>query len=202
MRRLRPGSEAEMVGLFLRTELTAARFQASLREHLDRAGLPERIVTDPDLADAAENQARGRLLAAHRGYGTGTGLFDGFPNQVRWQWMAITPAELAAVRYVDYDYWVELSGGSRLAVDAAPRIRAGVAPFGVRSDWALSMALALADGARFPPLILVTAGHGSGLVVLEGHARLTAFMLRPDALPAELEVLVGSASSMSRWGLY
>jgi hypothetical protein len=43
--------------------------------------------------------------------------------------MVITPAELATVRYVDYDYWVELSGGSRLAVDAAPRIRAGVAPF-------------------------------------------------------------------------
>ena len=69
-----------------------------------------------------------------------------------------TPAELAAVRYVDYDYWVELSGGTRLAVDAAPRIRAGVAPFGVSSDWALGMAQVFADGARFPPLILVTTG--------------------------------------------
>jgi hypothetical protein len=48
--------------------------------------------------------------------------------------MAITPAELARVRYVDYDYWVELSGGTHLAADAAPRIRAGVAPFGVSSD--------------------------------------------------------------------
>ena len=53
------------------------------------------------------------------------GLFDGFPEDVSWQWMAITPAELATVRYIDYDYWVELSGGTRLAVDAAPPIVPG-----------------------------------------------------------------------------
>ena len=44
--------------------------------------------------------------------------------------MAIAPAELAEVRYVQYDYWDELSGGSRLTVDAAARIRAGVARSG------------------------------------------------------------------------
>ena len=50
------------------------------------------------------------------------------------------------------------------------------------SDWALGMAQAVADGARFPPLILVTAGPSGNLVVLEGHARLTAYMLcRPVA---------------------
>src|SRR6266545_4373443 len=111
---------------------------------------------------------------------------------------------LARVRYIDYDYWVELSGGTRLAVDAAPRIRAGVAPFGVASDWALGMAEAVADGARFPPLILVTSAPGSDreLVVLEGHARLTAFLLCPDRLPSELEVLVGASPAMTRWGLW
>ena len=40
------------------------------------------------------------------------------------------------------------------------------------------------------------------LVVLQGHARLTAFMLRPDTLPAELEVLVGSSPAMTGWGLW
>jgi hypothetical protein len=131
MRRLRPSSEAEMVALFLRTELAAARFRDKLQALLESYGLPERVITDPDLDDDAENQARLRLLTQHREYGTRAGLFEGFPDDVRWQWMAITPAELARVRYIDYDYWVELSGGTRLAVDAAPRIRAGVAPFGV-----------------------------------------------------------------------
>jgi hypothetical protein len=198
MRRLRPGSEAEMIALFLRTELPAARFRDTLHALLDQAGLPERLVTAPDIDDPAENQAREQLLTQHRGYSTRTGLFDGFPRDVRWEWMAITAAELATVRYVDYDYWVELSGGTRLAADAAPRIRAGVAPFGVSSDWALGMAQAFADGARFPPLILVTADP-SGLVVLEGHVRLTAYMLRPDRLPQELEVLVGSSPGMAGW---
>ena len=64
--------------------------------------------------------------------------------------MGITPAELAAVRYIGYDYWVELSGGTRLPGDAAARIRAGVTVFGVSSDRPLSMARAVADGARFP----------------------------------------------------
>jgi hypothetical protein len=202
MRQLRSSSEAEMAAVFLRTELPAARSRDDLRALLERDGLPERVITAPDLGDDTQNQARLRLLTQHRGYGTRTELFDGFPDGVRWQWMAITPAELARVRFIDYDYWVELSGGTRLAVDAAPRIRAGVAPFGVPSDWALGMAQEVAGGARFPPLILVTTGPGGDLVVLEGHARLTAFMLARDWLPPELEVLVGSSPAMSRWGLW
>jgi hypothetical protein len=55
MRWLRPSSEAEMVALFLRTELSSARFGDELRALLERAGLPERVVTDPDLGDVAEN---------------------------------------------------------------------------------------------------------------------------------------------------
>ncbi|MFI6475659.1 hypothetical protein ACIBL5_36095 [Streptomyces sp. NPDC050516] len=204
MRRLRPSSEAEMIALFLRTELASARFQDGLQALLARAGQPERVVTDPNLDDRDENHARRQLLTWHREYGTRSGLFNGFPDDVRWEWAAITPAELATVRYIDYSYWVELSGGTRLATDAAPRIRAGAAPFGVRSDWLPAMAAAVADAARFPPLILVTAEPRSDadLVVLEGHARLTAFMLRSDRLPPELEVLVGSSPTMSRWGLW
>jgi len=54
------------------------------------------------------------------------------------------PAELATVRYTEYDYWNVLSGGTRLAADAATRIRAGVTPFGVPNE----RVLAIDDGAR------------------------------------------------------
>jgi hypothetical protein len=199
MRWLRPSSEAEMIALFLRTELHSTRWQDDLRVLMERAGLPDRAVTAPDLGDDAENRARLRLLTQQRGYGTRTEIFEGFPDDVCWQWMVITPAELAGVRYIEYDYWVELSGGTRLAVDAARRIRAGVAPFGVPNDGLLRMAQAVAGGARFPSLILVTTGLGGDLVLLEGHARLTAFMLARDRLPPELEVLVGSSPTMTRW---
>jgi hypothetical protein len=93
----------------------------------------------------------------------------------------------------------EAMGGSRLAVDAAPRIRAGVAPFGVLNDGLLRLAKEVAARARFPPIILVTTGPGGDLVVLQGHCRLTGFMLARDHLPPELEVLVGTSAAMSRW---
>jgi hypothetical protein len=202
MRGLRAGSEAEMVALFLRTELTSERFGDELRALLERAGLPESVVTDPDLDDDAGNQARLRLLTGHRGYGTRTEVFEDFPDDVCWQWMVITADELAGVRYIDYDYWDELSGGTRLAVDAARRIRAGVTPFGVPNGRVLHMARAVAGGARFPPLILVTTGLGDDLVVLEGHVRLTALMLARDHLAPELEVLVGSSPEMTNWGCW
>jgi hypothetical protein len=199
MRRLRPSGEEEMIALFLRTELASDRWRDALRELLDRAGLPESVITDPDLDDPAENRARQQLLTGHRGYDTRTDYFPGFPDDVRWEWMSITPAELAAVRYIEYDYWVELSGGTRLPADAAARIRASVAVFGVSSDRPLSMARAIAEGARFPPLILVATGSSGGLVMLEGHVRLTAFMLCPGRLPPEIEVLVGSSPGMADW---
>jgi hypothetical protein len=202
MQRLRPSSEKEMIALFLRTELASDRWRDTLRELLDRAGLPERVITDPDLDDHTENRARRQLLTGHRGYDTRTDYFDGFPDDVRWEWMGITPAELAAVRYIEYDYWAELSGGTRLPADAAARIRAGVTVFGVSSDRPLSMAQAVAAGARFPPLILVTTRPSGGLVVLEGHVRLTALMLCPGRLPPEMEVLVGSSPGMAGWGCW
>jgi hypothetical protein len=202
MRRLRPASEEEMIALFLRTELASDRWRDALRVLMDGADLPERVISAPDLGDPAENRARRQLLTGHRGYDTRDGYFEGFPDDVCWEWMGITAAEFAAVRYIEYDYWVELSGGTRLPVDAARRIRAGVTVFGVSNDGALSMARAVADGARFPPLILVTTRSSGDLVVLEGHARLTAFMLCPGRLPSELEVLVGSSPGMADWGCW
>jgi hypothetical protein len=39
MRRLRPSGEAEMIALFLRTELPSARFRHALQALLNQAGL-------------------------------------------------------------------------------------------------------------------------------------------------------------------
>jgi hypothetical protein len=38
--------------------------------------------------------------------------------------VALTPAELADVRYIDWDYWLEVSGGTRRPRDAIARMRA------------------------------------------------------------------------------
>ena len=191
-----------MIALFLGTELASIRHGPRLRQLLDGQRLPEHIVLAPDLADPTASAQRRQLLDMYRGHDSRVGLFAGFPSDVLWEWVTLTPGELLQVKYINYDYWVELSGGSRLAADAPVRIRTGVAPFRVSSEWAITLGETLAAGAHFPPLILVTSGPTNNLVVLEGHARLTAYAMRPDALPSELEVMLGTSPQMVHWGLY
>jgi hypothetical protein len=98
----------------------------------------------------------------------------------------VAGGELAGVRYIRYDYWDELSGGSRLAAVAAARIRAGVSHLGVSTDRVLAIAQAVAGRPGHP----ADPGHdgpGDDLAVLEGHVRLTAFMLACDELTPELD---------------
>lgn len=100
------------------------------------------------------------------------------------------------MRYIDYSYWNELSGGSRLPVDAAGRIREGVRVFGISNQRFLDAADAVARGERFPPLILA-GPHYDDLVCLEGHLRLTGYALA--GFPVEVECLIGTAPTMGRW---
>jgi hypothetical protein len=118
-------SEDEMVACFLSGELSSRRFGRNLRSHLAAAGQAERLLTHPDLSDAGENFAHRVLLAATRGYGENRDLFENFPAHVTWTRALLSAGEAAGVRYLDYSYWVELSGGSRRPTDAAARIKAG-----------------------------------------------------------------------------
>jgi hypothetical protein len=202
MREIAPSSEDEMVAAFLRAEIAADRYSQRLLEIMARDDVDRRIVEMPDLADLRANAYRRRLLGDFRGYRQNRAIFNGFPDNLRWVRMGITRQELAAVRYIDYDYWLELSGGTRLAPDAAHRIRQGVTIFGVANDGFWELAAAWAAGVRFPELILVGTDDGAPLVLLEGHARLTAYFLRPDEVPTELEVIVGWSPDLPRWALY
>lgn len=199
MRFLGESSEDEMIACFLRGELTSRRFGPVLHAALSAAGLSERLLTDADLGNEKENRARNELLGATRGYGQNRDVFDEdfpAPASVRWIRAALDRVELAKVRYIDYSYWNELSGGSRLAVDAARRIREGVSVFGVSNQRFVDAAHALSKGERFPPLIL--AGQRlDDLVCLEGHLRLTGYALA--GFPVEVECLIGTAPAMGRW---
>ncbi|MFE9220121.1 hypothetical protein ACFYN3_27680 [Streptomyces lavendulae] len=100
------------------------------------------------------------------------------------------------MRYLDYSYWVELSGGSRQPTDAAARINAGLRAFDVPNEPFIDAANALSIGERFPPPILV-GERQDDLVCLEGHLRLTAYAL--VGFPTDIECLVGTAPAMGRW---
>lgn len=209
MRTIRPSNEAEVIAEFLRQEYASRdRYGALIDACLRDEGMPARLIADPDLTDHAENAARRRLLGRYRGYGTGDPSYlTGFPTAgVEWVWAGLSRDEVLGVRYIRYAYWSALSAGTRSPIVAAERIRAGIEVYEVSNTGFLELAARLREGLRVPPLILVTARlpatGASGLVVLEGHARLTAYALAPDAILDGLEVLVGASPTIARWDEY
>lgn len=201
----RASGEAEMIAEFLRQEYAArerygARIDACLREE----GVDAAIVTEPDVDDSDANAARRRVFARYRGYGTDEPSYlTGFPNRgVEWAWCRLTPDELLRARYIRYSYWTALSAGTRSPVEAAHRIRAGIEVYGVSNAAFLTLADRLRAGMRVPPLILVTALDADALVVLEGHARITAWALAPETIPDPIEVLIGTSPAIARWDEY
>lgn len=84
--------------------------------------------------------------------------------------MALTPVEIEAVRYINWSYWLEISGGTRRPADAADRIRAGVEAYGVANDGFYELAAELRQGRVWSELIVVSAREQCGDVVLEGFA--------------------------------
>jgi hypothetical protein len=196
VRILGESSEEDMVAVFLQGELSSHRFGPAVRDALLADDELEWLLTDPDVNDQRANQARRAVLAATRGYGEDRELFEHFPAAVKWVRAQLAATELARVRYIEYSYWNELSGGSRLAADAARRINAGVRPFGVSNERFRRAARALQSGERFPPLILA-GPHYDDLVCLEGNLRLTAHALA--GFPIEAECVVGTAPALERW---
>lgn len=185
MRLLERVDEAVVVETFLRGELASERFSAELRDSLDAVGASESLITRADLSDSAENVLRRTVLDAYRRSCYGD-VFGG----LAWFRAALDPTEVFAVRYIAWDYWLELTSGTRSPSDGAARLRAEG-----NVDW-------YGDIPGPLPLIVVRADAAAHLVVLEGHVRLTAFALYPERLPAELEVLLGEGESVRRWSLY
>jgi hypothetical protein len=130
------------------------------------------------------------------------GYFIGFPTDVRWERVALTKEELKQVRYIEYDYWEELSGGTRMAVDGAKNALAGRVVFRVSGDGLVYMANELRRGVQFPPLILVAKAVDAYLVVMEGHVRLTAYLIAPEYILGELEAIIGYSEHIADWGCY
>ena len=184
-----------MVAVFLAAEAASGRFGPQIHEILARLGQPRGIVEHPDTSDDAANAVRRQILAAYREYPTGN-VFTGMPADVTWHYAALTPAELLTVQYIDYPYWTDFSGGTRLAADGARRLgRCQDQPAGSTYR---QIAENLRDG-RLPPMIILLSEPGpANLVVIEGHKRLTGLLLCPQWLPAQLDVLNGLTSHHSK----
>lgn len=191
--------EEAMVAHFLLMELHSVRFGSAIRGLLERERLDVQLIEHPDLNDPSENVQRAELLGAFRGYGRNADVFTDLPEDVQWWRAFVSAADLQRIKYINDTYWIDFSGGSRLVIDAAKRILAGAMP-NVAAGYR-SLAQALAQGAQFPELILLYNPRQNELVVLEGHVRVTAYVLSmvlAECMPAELPVLVGCSDRLNK----
>jgi hypothetical protein len=116
------------------------------------------------------------------------GLFAGFPDDVAWERVALTSDEVLAILYINWDWWLRVSNGTRLPTVAAE----------VQGRDEGDRAIA-ATAATNPELIVVTDPDRSKLVLLEGHVRLTAYAAFPELLPDELDVYLGISPRIGEW---
>ena len=154
---------SEVASCWVRAELTSERF-AHLYENAGE--------TDEE-----------RLAIARADY------FEDFPTDVEWCLVALTPEEIATVLYIDWDYWLDVTDGTRRPADAIRKM-----------SW---------HDTEMPPprterLILLADSSASPtrVVVLEGHSRLTSYVAHLDDLPPELECYLGVSGNISGWACY
>ena len=198
-------SEDEVILSFLRSELGSSRFGPATRAALERAG-GTALVTDPQLRSELENQARRAALAEARGWGSDDGLFAGFPTDVTWQYAELEVGELDRIRFIDYSYWRELSGGSRraAAVRAAlrrpDRLPSWLTEMGL--EWPHELAAVIAREGMPGELIVVGTPDLDDLVLLEGHARLTALYVGRLQGGTKVPAFVGASKRIRQWQFY
>lgn len=192
--------EEIVIAEFLSGEFNSERFKVGIIEAL--GDHDSSLITKPNLNDQTENQLRRDILGQTRGFGCNTDLFENFPAEVKWYKAVFQKQDLSEVMYINYSYWNELSSGTRLPIHASQNIINQIEVYGVSNQGFLDISLAIKKGRAFPRLIFVSMNENSRVVVLEGHARLTAYFINSEYIPDEIEVFIGFSEKFNGWDLY
>jgi hypothetical protein len=114
-----------------------------------------------------------------------------------WVWVELSERDLIErVFYIQY-FWETFSGGTRRPPQVAERVRRGDSEVGPEIYQAI-----LADVRRrnLPtPPILVSNPAMERLVILEGHLRITAYLVEPDIVPFPIRALLGLSVYIHEW---
>lgn len=119
MRIVGHSSEAEMVLAFLKAEVDSEEYPGSIGRELLMQGYTRTIIDNADLKDLRENHARAMCLLGYRGFKQNRLLFNGFPDDVAWQRVSLTPGEVGQAKYINQPVWVARSAGTRLVAYGA-----------------------------------------------------------------------------------
>ncbi len=195
---LKPISEDKVISIFLKGEIKSKRFSQNLLTALKKLNANESIVLKPNIANSKENDLRKKVLEETRKYLTRKGLFEGFPDDTEWYRTEFPSSFLINnVKYINYDYWIQLTNGSRLPKDALGNIRSDKKIFNVSYENFLEASGDFKKNRSFDEIIIVS--EKKEFVVLEGHLRLTVFTLNKEILPEKINVIIGVSERMSEW---
>ena len=194
MELLRPANAEDVVEAWIRAEVDSSRFGPRLDELMAGHGRDRTALEDPHY--------RLELLTEFRPGGgpedSDQIWVDGLPlSELEWWYATVTREELAEVLYIDWGFWLEVTGGSRRPRDYIRRLeRADVSP-ALRD-----VVAAIQDRQPLPLMILVDSGPGTRTVVVEGHLRLTAYAMAAATAPDKIEVLFGRSTLVADWSDY
>jgi len=187
--------EEEMVSEFLKAEVDSPSYRQFILPSLKNGGKDRSIIDSPNLLDITENDYRAELLG-YRGYKKNLFLFAGFPSNMQWQSASMTREDLMKAKYLKCPPWIELSGGSRIVGDAVHRLREGKV-----TNAEVSRVKDLFEaGISFPRVIVVGNSIQGELIILEGHKRITGFLMA--GLETEMTGIVGTSKDISNWVFY
>ena len=191
MKYVRDSSEHEMVSEFLKAELNSPRWNSNVSEAIKKYKTSNDIINNPNLLDRKENLLRRKILGECRGFKKDKSLFQKFPKKVEWKIMILNQRDFGIIKYINYDYWVKLSGDTRLAIKGAENVKKGIEIFNESNDQFWKLAKYINGGGNFPKIILIqVSSRPRSLKLLEGHVRLTSYLLS-DLHSKPLEAIVG-----------
>lgn len=203
MKKIRDSSENEMVSEFLKAEIESPRFKKYILPYLEKRQINPSIIEKPNLSNQEENEIRKAVLGSYRGYKKDTRLFHWFPENIRWELISLNKQDIQKLTCIDYDYWVKLSGGTRLFSEITKNIALGIEINGQGNKLFWNVAEKYKNKEDIPkPILVSTNPKDEKIIVLEGHLRLAAYLLAGNDAPKELEAIIGYSENISNWGLY
>lgn len=194
-------SENNMILEFLKAELKSERFDKHVINALKRVSSNEKLILDANLNNSEENILRKNVLRIYRGFDDKL-LFDNFPRKIEWYEATLNEKDFEKIRYINYDYWKELSGGTRNVKDSSKTINANIEIYNQSNNTYKEIAKEIKNGKKLPKVILVSKSKKDNPIVLEGHSRLTATGLLEPELRKKIEAIIGFSADLDRWVFY
>lgn len=199
MKIIKNSSEDEMIAYFLMGEISSNRFGNNLEKTIEKLKYDRKIVDYPNLDNPVENKKRKHILSEFRNYGKNDGLFENFPKINKYVIGEFEAKDLENIRYINYDYWNELSSGTGKPLVASQNIMNGKTVFDVDNTPFFAGANLLQNGVKFKPCIFLTADYNT-FIVFEGHSRITCYAMCPNTFNnIQAIVLECSKNDLKKW---